>query len=105
MTKDQFTSPETLIKRGKIDPSPNQTSDIYSFGMLCWFLLKEEIPFEGYNLDQIKQIIVDKRSRPKIYENMNRDIAEIVAACWQEDASLRPTFGDVNELLTRVNFD
>ena len=98
-----FSAPEILEKKGDVVSSHNESSDVYSFSLLALFILTGEVPFEGYSLAKIKQIIVEERSRPKLDSDLHQDLVQIIRACWQHDPGSRPSFNDINDSLTSIS--
>ena len=54
------------------------------------------------DLTEIKHIILEERSRPKIPENCLGEIAQIIRMCLKEDPENRPKFEDILTYLTRI---
>ena len=51
-------------------------SDVWSFGVVCWELLSEEVPFDGIPLSRLVIQIINNRKRLPIYEE------------WQEECKM-----------------
>jgi len=45
--KDVYCAPELMSKKGTCVQNHNEGSDVYSYGMLAWFLFHGESPFQG----------------------------------------------------------
>ncbi|CAD8174233.1 unnamed protein product [Paramecium octaurelia] len=77
-----------------------EKSDIYSFGMILWEIITQQIPYEGLSQTQIigsvgygqDQVIIPSNSNPPI-------LLQIAKKCLKKNPSERPTFADiVNEI-------
>ncbi|KAJ7678058.1 kinase-like domain-containing protein [Mycena polygramma] len=95
----RYQSPELL--RGE---SQNFGSDVYAFACVCYEILTGKVPFHEFLNDMavILQVIEGKRaSRPVSCsgtEVLDR-LWELLQACWEEKAEMRPTAPQVVERL------
>ena len=73
--------------------------DIFSFGTLMWEILVRKIPYEGYEISDIKKKISSNENlfTPK---TVSSDLANIIHSCRNVDATKRPNF---NEILQSLN--
>lgn len=55
--KDVFCAPEILKSKKNVVSGHNEASDVYSFAMLAWYILVEEMPFQSYSLSKIRHVI------------------------------------------------
>ena len=88
--KSAWSSPEILENPRSIPTSLEPSTDIYSFGMICWEFLSEQEPFPGFSIEEIKKNVVDEGARPKIPANLSNDIVKLVQSCFNTDCSTRP---------------
>jgi serine/threonine protein kinase len=76
----------------------NLKADVYSFGILFWYIMALEPPFglytEGMILDR-----VPKGHRPVLMDAWPEGIKEILNKCWSNDAKARPDFVTVMKML------
>ncbi|XP_042516081.1 serine/threonine-protein kinase STY13-like [Macadamia integrifolia] len=84
-----YTAPE-LLRRMKYD----HKVDIYSFSLIFWGMLKNELPFEDMNLHDIKTKVVEQGTRPCL-EGIPSEISSLLQRCWSDEINLRPDFTDV----------
>lgn len=97
--KTAFTAPEYLQENSLIIANSKKEGDVYSFGMLLWALFVEKEPFKGLKLRELRKIVVEDNSRPKIPELMPFYIANLIRCCWQLEPEKRPTFIEICECL------
>ena len=97
--KSAWSSPE-IIKDKRLTPTKTEKSDdIYSFGMLLWEIFTDQIPFVGYDQNDLYQKIVVEGFRPELPKRFSPDLANIILECWDMLPDKRPSF-DI--LLTKL---
>ncbi|CDW56319.1 serine:threonine protein kinase mos [Trichuris trichiura] len=93
-----YRCPELL--RGQ---PPTMKADVYSFGILIWECVYQQVPFEGLDPHTVVFCVVAKQLRPVILVTMitNREkkLLDIAQECWDEDAEKRPTFNQICSML------
>jgi serine/threonine protein kinase len=77
-------------------------SDVWSFGVLLYELFSfGKVPYAQFNNSEtVEKVLSGFRLTPP--ENTPPKIAELMLKCWQSDPNLRPTFGDIFNLLESV---
>ncbi|CAB5364092.1 unnamed protein product [Rhizophagus irregularis] len=86
-----YVAPEVL--RGK---PYTQAADIYSFGMVMYFVATGKQPFANYAHDELLAIELCKGTRPEINEpKAPKCYLDLMKKCWDPDPINRP---DVTEL-------
>lgn len=88
--KSSWSSPEVLNDKKLIPSTISPSDDSYSFGMICWEIFTQKIPFEGFNKIQLAENVSKNGFRPLLPEEMPEDIVKIVKSCWNEDPNKRP---------------
>lgn len=88
--KSAWSSPEVLGDMRQIPKVLKCSSDIYSFGMICWEVLSGQEPFPGYSLEKVRKTVVDEGVRPKIPGELSDGIAKLIQSCFNSDCSTRP---------------
>lgn len=101
-----FASPEIF----KLDFDDANTeingkkADVYSYSMICYFLLTEIQPFNDFkNLFSLYNAIT-KGIRPEFPQDFDVSIRKIIELCWDEDPSERPLFDQIIRKLSNRDF-
>ncbi|KAK8866523.1 hypothetical protein M9Y10_009487 [Tritrichomonas musculus] len=74
--------------------------DVYSYGMILWEMLTEEVPFLGKESAQVIYMVVIQQSRPPIPENTPNNLKKLIEKCWSPDQFERPTFEKIVSFFT-----
>ncbi|UZO24698.1 uncharacterized protein OCT59_016993 [Rhizophagus irregularis] len=98
-----YVAPEVL--RGK---SYTQAADIYSFGMIMYFVATGKQPFANRSHDKLLAFdIVHKEIRPEINESeVPKCYIDLMKKCWDSNPMNRPSATEIDELISsfRNNF-
>lgn len=78
--------------------------DIYSYGFLLWELETNQIPFEQESMDEVYNLLVGAKVRPKINLETNKQLALLIRRCWQDNAEKRPGLSKIMDSLKIVEF-
>ena len=99
--KSQYTAPEHLLEKGNLVVNAKSTSDVYSFDLILYGIFHEKEPFKGISLKEIKHIVCNENTRPKILDDgvIGEEITTLIRCCWQKDKDLRPNFNKILEIL------
>ena len=72
------------------NPSYDETVDLYSFGMVAFFLLVGWVPFRDIDGDVIAgRAAGAERLRPPT-TSFVPELAQLLSRCWHEDPTVRP---------------
>eukprot|EP00980_Cylindrotheca_fusiformis_P028589 scaffold22613_cov126-Cylindrotheca_fusiformis.AAC.9 len=96
-----WMAPELL--RGE---SGNTTaSDVYAFGIVLYEIYSRRDPYDGEDASAVLNEVADKlvQKRPPIPHNMPAQIQSLMQECLQDDASVRPTFQEIDRRLKRMD--
>ncbi|KAG9399820.1 Fibroblast growth factor receptor 3 [Aphanomyces cochlioides] len=78
-------------------------SDVWSFGMILWEILCNDIPLRGYPEDGFRnEILISEDKRPEKPDNMSPDLEPLwtlITKCWQLDPTARPSASEIVEFL------
>jgi serine/threonine protein kinase len=77
-----------------------ETVDVYSYGMILFYLLKGTPPWPYDNGMVAARKAADEGDRPEIPRSWDSSLQALLQDCWNEDPSARPTFKTV---LTTLN--
>lgn len=85
----------------------NGKADVYSFGILMFEVVTEEIPYplleEGkMSLFEFNNKVVGHNYRPQFNDHINPNIKELIEKCWSNDPDERPSF---EELFKKLAFE
>ena len=92
-----WNAPEVLA--GK---AATPASDMYSFAMICWEVVTRRLPYKDPVSGKIKpgfEQRVQTGERETIPSDCPPELAVVIQACWAQDASQRPTAGQVAQVL------
>jgi tRNA A-37 threonylcarbamoyl transferase component Bud32 len=88
----RIQAPEVLRSQKK---TYTAQSDVYSFALLLWELAERRVPFALLDAPTIAQAVANHRLRPPLPSNINAEYVSLVAQCWREEPSERPSFADI----------
>lgn len=78
-----------------------EATDIYSFGMVMWFMFTRKIPFSGEHnsfIDTIKRL--KEGHREEMPTLIPESMENIIKTCWQKNALLRPSSSELKKTAT-----
>lgn len=106
MLKDQttakgtplFMAPEVMMFR-----EFNESSDVYSFGIVLWEILTRQEPFSQFRaLDEFRQAVCVRHERPTIPPDTLDSLRRLIERCWDKDPARRPTFREIVVALEHI---
>eukprot|EP00112_Aurelia_sp_Birch-Aquarium-sp1_P002098 Seg1228.1 transcript_id=Seg1228.1/GoldUCD/mRNA.D3Y31 product="Mitogen-activated protein kinase kinase kinase 20" protein_id=Seg1228.1/GoldUCD/D3Y31 len=77
----------------------SETCDTFSYGVLMWELLTNEVPFKGMQGVQVAWIVVVKEERLTVPSTCPPMFASLLRKCWLTDPRERPDFKEIRSLL------
>src|SRR5438477_292355 len=91
-----YVAPEVL--RGKLY---TQAADIYSFGMIMYFVATGKLPFANCAHDQNLALSICNGIRPKINENeAPKCYIDLMRKCWDQNPDNRPNAIEIGRSIT-----
>lgn len=76
-------------------------ANIYSFGMLCYEIITRHIPFEGHPQSNHNIVLIGER--PKLPDDFNSNLKDLILECWHHDPQQRPSAFDIFWRLSSFN--
>ena len=92
----QYMAPE-FLQSEKYD----EKVDVYSFGILLWEMITKQCPFDGLAWAQIMCVVVMKKQRPPIPDDLDPALKELISNCWDPEPTKRPTFAEIVKKFSR----
>jgi serine/threonine protein kinase len=78
------------------------SSDVYSFGMILWEILKLEIPYYGLNYYQIYNRVVQEKKIVEIPTEGHEVLIQMIRNCLKFDSKDRPTLKEIVSILEKL---
>ena len=75
--------------------------DVFAFGTLLWELYSEEVPYEGFEAHDIKEMVLEGKGL-NFKSSIPASIAAIVKSCRDYNPKNRPEMSKVIQLLRKV---
>ena len=101
--KTAWSSPEVLADRRLTAVKTDFFDDAYSFGVLVWEIFTQCEPFEGLELEEIKEIVVGNKERLEIPAEFSSNLCELLQGCWEELPEDRLGFNEIISKLKKIN--
>jgi len=89
-----YMAPE-LLNTGNI-PDPDESCDVYSYGIMSWETFAEKPPMPGHDLHTLREFVVTKQGRPDLTVISDNSTKEFLTKCWHPVPSERYTFKQLN---------
>ena len=98
-----YMAPELLKEE---DVAEIKAPDVYAWAITAWAALAFQAPYDDIDSKfQIVMGVTTKNLRPTCSKDWPRPLAELMAAAWHAEASKRPTFVAVVEMLQELDHD
>lgn len=91
-------SPRYMAPEVALGQPYNETSDVYSFSLLLWQVLKLATPFNGLNIGQLQKDVYKGGLRPKMNRSWPRSIRTMIKYGWGK-AQDRPSMKEMVTVL------
>lgn len=92
-----FTAPEKLANQ-----EYNEKVDVYSFGIIVYYLLVGRHPFENLNMVNFISRVTNGQ-RDEIPDDVQKEYHQLIRDCWDNSPGLRPSFKDIVDFLSHPN--
>lgn len=81
----------------------NEKADVYSFGLILWFLYTKQEPYSEFDdLDTFSRAVCLQHVRPVIPEDCNPRLRDLITRCWHPTPESRPGFGEILQCLDHI---
>ena len=82
-----------------------QFADVYSFGMIAYYLFTGTRPFENItNASDIIKTVFANVKRPKFTNDVEQPIINLISSCWESSPTKRPSFKEICNIISDPNF-
>ena len=80
----------------------DESSDVFSFGVILWEMLTGDIPYMGRSVAQITGIVGYHKEKLKPPARCNKRLKKIVNNCLLFEAKKRPSFSDILKYIEKL---
>lgn len=80
----------------------DEKADVFSFGCVLWELYTRQDPYKGMNAMEVGRKVVAEGLRLPIPQQCPPVLSDLMKACWEDDATLRPSFKVNNSIVYDV---
>mmetsp|Transcript_9277 Transcript_9277/g.23168 ORF Transcript_9277/g.23168 Transcript_9277/m.23168 type:complete len:439 (-) Transcript_9277:250-1566(-) len=95
----RYMAPEVV----RSEPYYDEKVDIYSMGMIFWYICHGVRPFEGVQPDLVAELTSQRALRPQMESLRWPELGELIERMWAEKASERPSAASILEQLNRMD--
>ena len=86
-------SPEMFQRK-----SYDESVDVFSFGTLLWEIVTREVPFDGIDPGDVKNMVLAGKKLECSF-GVDKKLAELIHGCRNVEPALRPNFTKIVEVL------
>ncbi|GAX80144.1 hypothetical protein CEUSTIGMA_g7582.t1 [Chlamydomonas eustigma] len=90
-------APETMLTGQQ-----SNAADVYAFGITLWELYTGQHAFEGVPQTMLGHLVAHEHIRPQFPPGTPCELEVLAELCWQNTAALRPSFEDIEGMLTQM---
>lgn len=101
----RWMAPEVYIGGVGENPALTPKIDVYSFSMLMWEMIANDVPFFAEAPLQVAQLAAEQNRRPPIpqeFVEANPDLVALIESCWNANVAERPAFEQVVSSLEAI---
>jgi serine/threonine protein kinase len=85
-------------------------SDVYAFGITLFEIFTREEPFKGQEFRDVLTKLIDNTApeedaRPKLPDDMPKNISNTIRKCWAQLPSWRPTFRELLSWISEIGLE
>ena len=90
----RYMAPEVVIGKPY-----NEKVDVFSFSITIWAIGCNKLPYQKMDKPTYTNEIILNGKRPKFLESWPPEFCELLASCWSQDFTIRPSFQTIKEKL------
>lgn len=99
----QFSGTPSYMAPELFNKKPySEKVDIFAFGTMIWEVILRKIPFEGFEVLDIRNSVVEGREIPTPNNKFPSALAVLIHSCRNINPDLRPSFSDITEKLISI---
>ncbi|EFO24061.1 TK/FER protein kinase [Loa loa] len=96
-----WLAPETMLRHDF-----SKETDVWAFGVLMWEIYKNgDVPFHGLSNMEIRSYVIHNQRRLELPKKAPIKVKQLMARCWEEEPSRRPTFQELQFILGSIRKD
>ncbi|CAG9325231.1 unnamed protein product [Blepharisma stoltei] len=98
--KNAWSSPQIFREPYKTIIKAQSTDDVYSFGVIIWEIMTQQIPHDGKTLKILQQSVGLEGNILPIPNNLQPEIVRLLRGCWEFEPEKRPDFRHISVTLS-----
>ena len=92
-----YMAPELFQKR-----QYDETIDVFAFGTMLWELMTREVPYDGLDPNDIRQL-VEKGDQLRLPYGLDQRLGQLINDCRATQSAQRPQFTKIVQILAEFN--
>uniref|UniRef100_A0A0R3RVM8 Tyrosine-protein kinase n=1 Tax=Elaeophora elaphi TaxID=1147741 RepID=A0A0R3RVM8_9BILA len=97
----RWLAPETMLRHDF-----SKETDVWAFGVLMWEIYENgSRPYDGLSNMQIRSYVILNQRRLELPKKAPMKVKKLMARCWEEKPSGRPTFQELESTLSGIKKD
>ena len=80
----------------------NEKTDVYSFGILLWYMATGRTPFDGWDVKELFRRVTRGGERPRCEPGWPYAFRTLLETCWDSIPSKRPSFLEIFNTLEQI---
>jgi len=98
-----WMAPEIVVLNAK--KGYDSKVDVYSFAMLLYEMMTNQIPFAGMNAIQIGFCLAkgERPAKPSISSRVPKELINLMTRCWSQEPEKRPSFDEIRGELKMIH--
>lgn len=90
-----YMSPQVLLRENY-----DEKADVFAYGIILWEILTRQQPYAKMPAMEVARRVVQTGMRPPIPPKTVPAFERLMSACWEQEPTARPSFGDAINVLT-----